>query len=157
MSTIRTQSSSQPGRAGTRFGYIVAIAVNVVGLVIVNNILEWGWLPFLTDDFSRVVPWMNVAFSVAVVVNVVYLFWDSRVFRSTTQIGLNIITFAVTYQVLRVFPFDFSAYAFNWGIVARILLILAMVGAAIGVITETYKLGSGGSANDKEVTNVDGA
>ncbi len=49
----------------------------------------------------------------------------------------------MTYQIWQVFPFDFSAYEFNWGFVVRVLLVLAMVGAGIGVLAEATKLASG--------------
>lgn len=153
MSTFRVQASPQLRRTGRRFGYVVAIVVNVVGLIIVNNVLEWGWLPFLTDDFATVVPWMNVSLTAALAVNVAYLFWDGWVFRSATRIGLNLITVVVTYQVLRVFPFDFGDYSFNWGVVLRILLIVGMVGASIGVLTEMYHLVRGSPTDEREVTD----
>ena len=42
--------------AARRFGYLVAIGVNLVLLYVVNNLLEWGVPEFLTDDFERVLP-----------------------------------------------------------------------------------------------------
>jgi ABC-type phosphate/phosphonate transport system permease subunit len=62
--------------------------------------------------------------------------------KSTGQIGTNLISIFVTYQVFQVFPFDFSASAFNWEIVTRVVLILTIVGAGIGMLTEAYKLAS---------------
>lgn len=156
MSTFRIQAPRRLGSTGRRFGYVVAVGVNALGLVIVNNVLEWGWLSFLTADLAKVVPWLNVSLTAALAANLIYLFWDRPAFRSATQIVLNLVTFVVTYQFFRVFPFDFSIYTFNWGVVVRILLILTMVGAAVGVLTETYKFASGESANDKEVTDANG-
>ena len=60
----------------------------------------------------------------------------------------------MTYHVLTAFPFDFSAYSFDWALVVRIVLILAMVGAGIGTVAEIYKLASGEPRSRKEVTQT---
>jgi TM2 domain-containing membrane protein YozV len=50
----------------------------------------------------------------------------------------------VTYVILDVFPFDFSTYSFNWAPIVWIVLIMAIVGSGIGVLTEAMKLVSSG-------------
>lgn len=121
-------------------GYVVAILINVAMLVIVQNILEWGWLPFLTDDFATVIPWLSAAFVVSIGMNFVYQLDDSRAVKSVGQIAVNVMSAYSTFALLKVFPFDFSNYAFDWAPVARILLILAIVGAAVGSFVEVIKL-----------------
>ena len=39
------------------------------------------------------------------------------------------------------FPFDFSAFEFDWESLAEWALILAMIGFGIGVVAELVKLG----------------
>lgn len=148
MSTMPIDVSPELRRSGKRFGYGVAVVVNVVMLVIVQNILEWGWAPFLTDEFAQVVPWISLSLVVSIVANLIYQFNDTRVVKSTGQILTNLISILVTYQILMVFPFDFSASQFNWAPIVRIVLILALVGAGIGVLTEAVKLAS--AEPDKE-------
>lgn len=152
-----TAARSQPPVGIRRLGYVIAIVVNVVGLVVVNNILAWGWISFLTDDFALVVPLMSLVMAATIVVNVVYLFTDKRVVRSTTQIGINLISLVATYRIFRVFPFDFGEFDFNWGIVVRVVLILAMVGVGIGVLTEERKLVSGGPKRAPQGSRLKGA
>jgi hypothetical protein len=77
------------------------------------------------------------------VANLVYQFNDTTTVKSTGQILVNLISIFVTLQMLLVFPFDFSAYTFSWEIVVRVVLVLAMVGAGIGALTELIKLVSG--------------
>jgi hypothetical protein len=43
-------------------------------------------------------------------------------------------------MMLTVFPFDFSAYQFDWEIVARFVLVLAIIGSSIGALVEAIKL-----------------
>lgn len=146
-----TQVGAPPDlkRAGKRFGYGVAIAINVAMLVVVQNILDWGWLPFLTPEFNDVVPWMSLGLIATIVANVVYQFTDTPVVKSTGQILVNVISILVTYQLFLVFPFDFSGSAFGWSVVIRILLVLAIVGAGVGVLVEAVKLASNESRQER--------
>jgi hypothetical protein len=140
MSTARIDISPAVKRVGRRVGHVVAVLVNVVMLVIVQNILEWDILSFLTDEFAEVAPWISLSLIAVIVANTFYLFDEAQVVRATGEIGTNLISIFVTYQILRVFPFDFTVYEFSWGIVARVALILAMVGAGIGMLTSALKL-----------------
>lgn len=142
MSATETYASPDLRRAGRRFGYGVAIAINVALLILVQNILDWGTLAFLTDEFADVVPWISLGLAATILANLVYQFNDTRIIKSTGQILTNLISIFVTYQVLLVFPFDFSGSTFNWELMFRILLVLAMVGAGIGVVVEAVKLAS---------------
>ena len=143
MTVSHVEVSPQVKEAGRRFGYGVAVIVNLVMLVAVQFILDWGWLPFLTDEFRGLIPWISLSLLVSIVANLVYQFNDSTIVKSTGQILVNLVSLFVTYQIYLVFPFDFSAYAFNWEVALRILLILTIVGTGIGVLTETIKLASG--------------
>ena len=143
MSATQLEVSPDLKRAGRRFGYGVAIAVNVALLVVVQYILEWGWLAFLTDEFADLVPWISFGLAATIVANVVYQLNDTAVVRSTGQILVNLISIFVTSRILAVFPFDFSLSIFDWEVIVRVLLVLAMVGAGIGVLTEGIRLAAG--------------
>jgi hypothetical protein len=58
-------------------------------------------------------------------------------------IAVGLISVFVAYQMWQVFQFDFSTYQFNWGVLVRVLLVLTMVGAGVGVLTEASKVASG--------------
>lgn len=137
----------RPSLASRRFGYVVAVLVNVALLVVVNNILDWDILRFLTRDFERVIPILNVSLGASILANLVYLSYDAPWFKSLAQIGLLGISMAVTVRMYRVFPFDFSRYEFDWTTVAKVVLILAMVGVGLGILAEFVKLATrrGGS------------
>jgi hypothetical protein len=51
--------------------------------------------------------------------------------------------------MFQVFPFDFSGYQFDWEIVTRVVLILAIIGTAIAVVVETVKLATGWDDNPR--------
>lgn len=155
MSTIQYDIPPGVRRFGRRTGYAIAAVLNLAMLIVVQNILEWDILPWLTDDFALVVPWISASLVFTMAANLVYEVNDSPVVKSTLQIGSNLISILATSQLLAVFPFDFSAYSFSWDVVARIVLILALVGSGIGVITETVKLVSRGPNDGREVRHVD--
>lgn len=156
MSTMQIDVPPELKRAGIRFGYAIAVVLNVAMLIVVQNVLDWGWLPFLTEDFADVIHWISLSLVVSIVVNLVYQLTDTTVVKSTGQILSNLISIVVTYQVLTVFPFDFSNYGFDWALVTRIVMVLAMVGAGLGVLTEVAKLTGGGARKRKEVTSDNG-
>lgn len=140
MPTLQVEIQPARRRTGQRVGYVVAILVNLVMLVIVQNVLDWGWPAFLTPEFADVVPWISFSLIASVLANTIYLVNPHPDVRSVGQIGLNLINLFVTYGVWLIFPFDFSSYGFDWTWVTSAVLILAMVGSGAGVLTESVKL-----------------
>lgn len=127
-------------RGARSFGYLVAAAINAALIFVVNNLLEWDVLPWLTADFERVVGILSLSLGASVVANLAFAAYDAPWFKSVGQIAMAGFGFAATVRLFQVFPFDFSAYDFNWGLVARVLLIAAMVGIGISVLVELGKL-----------------
>lgn len=150
MSTTQFEIPPGVARSGRRrIGYSIAIVINLAMLIVVQNIVAWDLLPWLTADFAQLVPWISFSLVASIAANFVYEFNDTPVVKAMGQIGTNLIAIVVTSQILQVFPFEFSAYSFDWVIVARIVLILALVGSGIGVITETIKLVASGQPNER--------
>jgi hypothetical protein len=146
--SVRRSGDSEAGRrrsdvpqAARRVGYVVSAAVNVVLLVVANNLLEWDVLPWLTDDFERVVGILTLSLGVSALGNVALAVSDPPWFKSAAQAVMQAIGFVATLRLFQVYPVDFSAYDFNWDVVARGVLILALVGTAISVLVELGKLG----------------
>ena len=139
---VRTERPEKPRPSPTarRAGYLVTIVVNLVLLVIVNNLLTWGWLPFLTDDFTRVLPILNLSIGASIIVNAIYLAYDPLWFTELFEVVLLGISFAAGLRLYQVFPFDFSAYEFAWDTVVRGILVLGLVGVGIGLVAGTVKL-----------------
>ena len=87
-------------QSAKRFGYVIAIGINLVMFFVVQNILEWGWLPFLTEEFAEVVPWISFSLIVSIAANLVYQVDDSPTVKSLGQIVVNLISIHKT--VIRV-------------------------------------------------------
>lgn len=139
MSAIRVEPSPALGHSGKRIGYSIAIVINLAMLVAIQNLLGWGWLPFLTSEFAEAVPWISIVLVVSIVTNLIYQLDDSRAVKAVGQIMINTVSAFATYVVLRIFPFDFSDTLFDWTQVAQIVLILGIVGAGVGAVVELIR------------------
>jgi hypothetical protein len=125
---------------GRRFGYLIAIAINAWLLWFVNQLPDWEWPRFLTDEFSDVLPVMTAAIVASIVVNVLFFWYDATWFKSLGNLVAAGFGFAVALRLYQVFPFDFATYASNWSWLARFVVIVALAGTAIGFIAESVKL-----------------
>ena len=127
-------------RTTRRIGYGVAIAVNAALLVIVNNILDWGWFAWLTEDLNDVLPLINLSLVASIVANMAYFVNDSGVFKGILELVLNTISLIVVIRLLQVFPFDFSAYSSTWETATRWILIVAIVGISVALLVQVAQL-----------------
>jgi hypothetical protein len=127
-------------RRARKVGYLVAVLVNGAMLVVVNVRPGWRELSFLTQDFVGILWLINLSMVAGAVVNVAYLLYDPAWFKSVCQVGVSAIGLTAAIRMLRVFPFDFSAYSFDWAALTRLLLVLAVFGSVVAVIVELVLL-----------------
>ena len=123
-----------------RFGYTIAVGLSLGILFIVNNLPTGDEIPFLTSDFERLLPIINALLLTSIVVYGVWILYDAPWFRSAGRIILNLLIIAVLGLTYRVFPFDFSAYDFDWATLIRVLIIGALIAFSIATIVEVVKL-----------------
>lgn len=135
----RTVDRRRPARATRRVGYLVAVAVDLVLLWLVNGWPGWQAVPFLTDDFTRVLGVLNLSLTAGAVANATYLVVDPAWYRALTQAGLDGISVVVLARLLAVFPFDVQTSAHDWTPWLRALLVLGLVGTAIAVVVELVR------------------
>src|SRR5688572_13276695 len=114
--------------AARRIGYLLAALINISVLFAVNVVPGWDVLPFLTADTGRVLPVVNLSLVVGIVANLAYVARDSGWFRSFGDLIIAAVGLAALARIWVVFPFDFDAHSFNWGLVTRIVLVVAIVG-----------------------------
>jgi hypothetical protein len=138
--TVDTVKTTRFSTENRRFGYAVAVGVNVVLVLVINNIQEWGVAPLLTAEFGELLWLINLSLGVSIAVNLVYMAYDDVWFKAATQIIVNGIWVVVAVVAFQIYPFDFSVYAFNWDLLASFMIGVAIIGSVNGVITETVKL-----------------
>lgn len=126
------------GRGSRRAGYFVSAVVDVVLLWIANQLLGWGWPPFLTSGFGDLLPFIEVSLMASAVVNLCWAWRDPEWFRHLAQIGLNLIGLVVAVKTWQIFPFDFSGS--GWETLTRLLLAASVGVLVISTIVELVKL-----------------
>lgn len=129
----------RPSPSIRRSGYLVALVVNAAMIFVVFNLLDWGVLPFLTTDFTLLVPLIVVSLVASIVANAMYLVYDPPWFKTLCQVGISVISLVVAIRMYQVFPFDFTGYGESWTSVTRIIVVVAMVGSALSILAETVK------------------
>jgi hypothetical protein len=134
------ERSETSKRTTRRIGYGVAVAVNGAMLAVVNNLLAWDWLPWLTDDFERVLIIINVSLVASMIANVLYIADDRPGFKGPMEFGLLIISLIATVRLLQVFPFDFSPYDVAWDTLARWGLAAVIAAISIAMIVQLVQL-----------------
>jgi hypothetical protein len=130
----------RPPRVLRVSGYAALAAVNLALLVVVNNILAWGWFDFLTEDLAEVLVWINLSLAAGVAANVLYTVHDTRRFVAGAELVQAATGAIAAAQVLTIFPFDFSAYGDVWPLVVKGGLFVGIVGSVIGAVANGIKL-----------------
>lgn len=141
-----TVISSRPGgdvrasAAARRFGYAIGAAVNGVLLYLTNVAPGWRSVPFLTEDFTRVLGLVNLSLLTGLAANLLYVLYDHRWFRDLGGIVTTGAGLVAVVQLLRVFPFAFGDSAVDWDAVTWWLLALGVAGSVIGLAVQVVTL-----------------
>ena len=133
-------TKSRPSVASRRFGYILAAAITVGMWFVINEWPGWQDLSFLTDKTRAVLGLVNFSLAVSVLVNLIYLVYDPVWFKSVGDVITTSVGLAVLVRLWQVFPFDFSDYAVDWTVLARVVLVVGIVGSCLGVIVQVVTL-----------------
>jgi hypothetical protein len=134
-----SSSRTRPTRAARRFGYLVAVVVDVVIWYVVNVRPGWRSVAFLTEDTEQVLGLFNLSLAASAAANLCYLAFDARWVKAAWELVLAAIGLALSVRVYEVFPFDFSGATYDWTTVARVLVVVGIVGSAIGLVTGIVK------------------
>lgn len=148
--TTKTRIPEELAKAGRRFGYGVAIVINLFLVWFVGNLMGWELVAFLEPEFADLVPLIQLGLWVTIAANVVYMMNDRSFSTRAARLVVDIVNLFVTFRVFDVFPFDFSAHAFNWSFVFRAVLVIALVATAISGIVHAGGLVRGEPPRDRQ-------
>lgn len=126
---------TRPSLGARRFGYLVAITVNLVLLTLINQAPGWDVLTFLSPETTQVIGWVNASILVAVAANLVYLSHDPPWLKPLGDALTTAFGIVVLVRWWQVFPFTEDVTTTGWNDVARMALAVAIVGSAIGVVS----------------------
>jgi hypothetical protein len=123
----------RPPVAARRAGYVVAAVLMTAFWFLLNVSPGWQVVPFLTDDAGQVVTLMNLSLGVSVVANLGYLVYDPPWWKALGDVVTSVVGLAVLVRLWQVFPFAFTG-SFDWSLVTRVMLIVAIAGTIIGIV-----------------------
>jgi hypothetical protein len=132
--TLTETASKRPAVGDRRVGYVVAVLVNAAVLYAVNVWPGWQALPFLTEDMRLVLGLVNASMLVSIVANMVYFVADPRWLKALGDIVTTAVGIAALVRMWQVFPFDFSGSSFDWALVVRVAMGIAIGGSAIALV-----------------------
>jgi len=135
-----SEQSRPLGAVARRAGYAVAVFVNLVLLFLLNIRPGWRAAPFLTDDTPHVLVLLNLSLLAGIVANLVYILADGPWVKTVGDLTTTTIGLAVLLRIWQVFPFDFAAYAVNWGLILRIVTALGLAGTGIALVVNAVAL-----------------
>lgn len=127
-------TAPHPTASGQRFGYTVGALVNVAMLYAVNVWPGWDAVPFLTGDTRQVIGWVNASILAGIVANIGYILWDPRWLKAIGDVATGAVGLIAMVRMWQVFPFDFGSSGFDWALLARVALIVGIVGTTIAVV-----------------------
>lgn len=126
--------------AAPRAGFIIGASLNIVMWYAVNMWPGWHALPFLADDTRQVLGVVNLSLLAGVIANLVYVLHYAPWLRPLGDLVTTGVGLVAMVRVLQVFPFDFSGFSFDGSSLARVLLIVGILGAAVGIAVQFVKL-----------------
>ncbi len=130
----RVARASRPSVAARRTGYAVSVGVNAVLLFAANVWPGWEVVPFLTPDTSLVIGLVNASIVVSLAANVFYLVRDDPWVKALGDLSTTTVGLVALIRIWQVFPFDFGDTSFDWALVFRVLLGVAIFGSAVGIL-----------------------
>lgn len=141
-------------RGAKRFGYLLAAVINGVMLWIAHQLLNWEWPGFLTPEFDDVLPIITVSFVASIVTNLAYARNDRWPIKPLGELTTSVVGFVTALRIWQVFPFEFDGDDWSW--LARLVLMVAMIGSAMGAIVQLVNLTKGTPAADSSSSDRPG-
>lgn len=124
----------------SRSGNLGSAIVNALLLYGINMWPGWQVLPFLTADMSRVLDLINASLIAGIIVNLVCVVIHARTLVALGNLAVIGFGVAAMLRLWEVFPFDFGTGWSGWPVLVRVLLVLGIVGSAIGAVVEVVNL-----------------
>ncbi len=130
-----------------RFGYLVAATMNTIMLWVAHQLLDWEWPGFLTAEYDDVLPVITVSFVASIVANLVYAWHDGWPIKPIGELVTTTIGLVAALRIWQVFPVEFTGTDWSW--LVRLVLIVAVVGSALGIVTQLVNLARGPAVSGK--------
>jgi hypothetical protein len=139
-----TQQRTLPGArtAAGSVGWITHLVGALVNAVLLAAVHLWpGWqvVPFLTAETPTVLGAVDAMLLTGIVVQLLLLVPGWGWLTAAGNLVTSVVGLLATVRVLQVFPFAFDG-GFDWAPVVRVLLVLGVLGCAIGALVAVVGL-----------------
>ncbi|WP_225753407.1 hypothetical protein [Actinotalea sp. Marseille-Q4924] len=128
---VPARRRAAPGPVARRAGHVLGALVDVLLLVALLGWPGWRAVPFLTEDFRRVLGILIVSLVLNAAAELVYAIVDRPRVKAVGDLLTLSVSLLVTVRLWQVFPFDVTD---AWATVFRVLLVLGVVGIVIGML-----------------------
>ena len=143
--TVRNRQDPQAGspqlrarrwqsRAQRRAGYVGSILVNAVLIFLLDAHPGWTAVPFLTPATAQVIGLVTLTLAAGIAANIMYFVADPPRLRAFGDLVTLTISLVTTARIWQVFPFAFHGSMEFWSTIFRVILIIGIVGACIGLL-----------------------
>jgi hypothetical protein len=121
--------------------YISSVVANAILIYVLNRLPDWN-ISVLVSDLYRQVLWaINLSLGVHVGLNFFLIFYHPLSLHYLAGVVLSGVGVIPLARLVSVFPFSFPAQLSDWLTpLVKVLLILGLVGAAIGAAVNLGKL-----------------
>ena len=136
----KTAPERQRSRTARRGGNLVSIIINAVLLYLLNAHPGWRSLSFLTPATVQVIGLVNLNLAAGIAANVLYFIAEPPWLRAIGDLATLIIALVTSVRIWQVFPFAFHGSMAFWSTIVRVLLIIGVAGACIGIIASAVRL-----------------
>lgn len=126
----------------SRGGYLVAVSVNLVMWYLINIQPGWDAVPFLTQQTTLVLPFVNASIIAGIVVNLLYVIRDPAWLRGLGDVVTTTLGLVAMVRIWQVFPVEFADGS-PWRLLARWVVGVGIIGSAIGILAGFAKLVQG--------------
>lgn len=137
---MTTTTTRGPRTGVRRFGYVVAVLVNLILVWLIAVWPGWDVVPFLTQDTTEVLPFVYASIATSALVNLVYVADDRPAVTATGELVNALVAFVSVIRIWQVFPFDLDGQWVGWEWLFYVALVVGAFGTAIGAVVQLVTL-----------------
>jgi len=133
------QARAAPSVRSRRAGSVVGAIIDGAMLWLIHGWPGWEVAPVLTVETPRVLGIVTASLVAGIGVNLLQLLPHPGWLTPAGSAVTSAFGVAVLLRVLQVFPFAFHS-GFDWALVVRVVLVVGIVGAAVGLLVAIVSL-----------------
>ena len=115
--------------------HLIVVIILILLMYVFNNLIKWQ-AQFITPDWSKILPILNISLGFNVLAHLIFILYDGKIFQSAVHIIRDIFSIAVMYWLFTIYPFKFEFFFgqawLNPGF--KIILVFAIGGTILAIL-----------------------